>query len=170
MLPALLAQLGLVRPWLFGHSDGASIALLHAAHCGTDVSGIIVAAPHIMVEEAGLASIRQARDAYSNGSLRARLAQYHADVDSAFRGWNDIWLDPAFSSWDIRDEVANIAVPILAIQGEDDEYGTLEQVCGIKRLVPHTRLLILPESGHSPHRDQAERVIAESMRFIVDHS
>jgi pimeloyl-ACP methyl ester carboxylesterase len=170
VLPALFTQLGIVRPWLFGHSDGASIALLHAAHHGAGLSGIIVAAPHITVEETGLTAIRQARDAYLHGDFRERLAQYHADVDSAFWGWNDIWLDPAFRGWDIRDDVARITVPVLAIQGEDDEYGTLEQVVGIKRLVPHTQLLILPQCGHAPHRDQAERVIAESARFIVDHS
>jgi pimeloyl-ACP methyl ester carboxylesterase len=170
VLPALLARLGIDRPWLFGHSDGASIALLHAAHCGDRVSGIIVAAPHIMVEEIGLASIRQARAAYQDGSFRERLARYHRDVDSAFRGWNDIWLDPAFAQWDIRKEVASITVPVLAIQGEQDEYGTLEQVVGIRRLLPHAQLLILPRCGHSPHRDQAERVIAESVRFIEEHS
>ena len=123
-----------------------------------------------MVEEIGLASIRRARGAYLAGSLRERLAQYHGDVDSAFRGWNDIWLDPAFRNWDIRSEVANIGVPILAIQGEDDEYGTLEQVRGIARLAPQTQLMILPDCGHSPHRDQAARVIAEAGRFIVGHS
>ena len=170
VLPALLAQLGIHRPWLFGHSDGASIALLHAAHRGADLSGIIVAAPHIMVEEIGLASIRQARAAWLDGPLRDRLAPYHLDVDSAFRGWNDIWLDPAFAGWDIREEVATITVPVLAIQGEQDEYGTLEQVVGIKRLVPHARLCILPQCGHSPHRDQAEQVIAESVRFIRGHA
>ena len=170
VLPALFAQLGIHRPWLFGHSDGASIALLHAARHGTDLGGIVVAAPHIMVEEIGVAAIRQAREAYLNGSFRTRLAQYHADVDSAFWGWNDIWLDPAFRGWDIRDEVARITVPVLAIQGEGDEYGTLEQVHGVKRLVPHTQLLILPDCGHSPHRDQAERIIAQAGRFILDHA
>lgn len=170
VLPALLARLGVQRPWLFGHSDGASIALLHAARHGAELSGIVVAAPHIMVEEIGLASIRRAREAYLAGSLRERLAQYHGDVDSAFRGWNDIWLDPSFRDWDIRSEVANIGVPILAIQGEDDEYGTLEQVRGIARLAPQTQLMILPDCGHSPHRDQAARVIAEAGRFIVRHA
>lgn len=173
VLPALLARLaplGVVRPWLFGHSDGASIALLHAARHGAQLSGIVVAAPHIMVEETGLASIRQAREAWLHGALRARLAPYHQDVESAFRGWNDIWLDPAFRDWDIRGEIANITIPVLAIQGEGDEYGTLEQVRGIQRLAPHTQLLILPECGHSPHRDQAARVIAEAGRFIVEHS
>jgi pimeloyl-ACP methyl ester carboxylesterase len=170
VLPALFARLGVNRPWLFGHSDGASIALLHAAHCGPSLSGIIVAAPHIMVEEMGLASIRQARAAWLDGSLRERLAQYHSNVDSAFRGWNDIWLDPAFAAWDIRAEVARITVPPLAIQGEQDEYGTLEQVVGIGRLLPQAQLLILPQCGHSPHRDQADRVIAEAGRFIREHA
>lgn len=170
VLPSLLAQLGLARPWLFGHSDGASIALLYAARYGDTLSGIVVAAPHIMVEEVSVAAIRQAREAYLAGPLRERLAQYHADTDSAFWGWNDVWLDPAFKEWDIRDEVAKINVPVLAIQGEDDEYGTLEQIEGIKRLAPQTRLLVLPQCGHSPHRDQAERVIDEAGSFIVSNS
>jgi pimeloyl-ACP methyl ester carboxylesterase len=171
VLPALFAQLGLHRPWLFGHSDGASIALLHAARDSgdlrDDLSGVVVMAPHIMVEEVGLASIRLAREAYLGGGLRERLARYHADVDSAFWGWNDAWLDPAFRDWDIRPELARIRVPLLAIQGEDDEYGTLEQIRGIARLVPQTRLLELPGCGHSPHRDQPARVIEEAGRFIL---
>ena len=170
VLPALLARLGVLRPWLFGHSDGASIALLHAARHGAQLSGIVAAAPHIMVEECGLAAIGRAREAWLHGPLRERLAPYHQDVDSAFRGWNDIWLDPAFRNWDIRGEMPKITVPLLAIQGEGDEYGTLEQIRGIQRLAPQTELLILPECGHSPHRDQAARVIDEAGRFIVGHS
>lgn len=166
VLPALLVRLGIERPWLFGHSDGASIALLHAARCPESCNGVVVAAPHIMVEDIGLASIRQARAGYLDGAFRQRLAQYHVDVDSAFWGWNDIWLDPAFRNWDIREEVATITVPVLAIQGEQDEYGTLEQVDGIRRLIPQAQVLVLPQCGHSPHRDQAEQVIAESVRFI----
>lgn len=168
VLPALLAQLGVERPWLFGHSDGASIALLHAAR--EPVSGVIVMAPHILVEEIGVASIRQAREAYMNGPLRERLARHHDDVDSAFWGWNDVWLDPAFRSWDIREEVARITAPLLAIQGEGDEYGTLEQVLGIGRLLPQAEVLVLPDCGHSPHRDQAARIIDEAGRFLLAHS
>lgn len=172
VLPALLARLGIVRPWLFGHSDGASIALLHAARHGAELSGVVVAAPHIFVEERALASIRQAREAYLNGPLRARLAPYHDDVDSAFWGWNGIWLDPAFRHWDIRPEVARIAapLPLLAIQGEADEYGTLEQVFGIQALVPHARVLVLPGCGHSPHRDAAGQVSAGAGRFILGNA
>ncbi|MGZ5198682.1 MAG: alpha/beta fold hydrolase [Telluria sp.] len=169
VLPALFAQLGLVRPWLFGHSDGASIALLAAARHGAGLSGIVVEAPHIFVEDLSVDSIRQARDAYLHGPLRERLARHHADIDSAFWGWNDAWLDPAFRAWDIRAELARIDVPVLAIQGEDDEYGTLEQVEGIARLAPHTRLLVLPRCGHSPHRDQPARVIDEAGRFILSN-
>lgn len=170
VLPALLAELGIVRPWLFGHSDGASIALLHGARHNESLSGIVAMAPHIMVEEVGLASIRQARAAYLEGPLRERLARYHQDVDAAFRGWNDVWLDPAFGAWDIREEVARIRVPLLAIQGEDDEYGTLEQVRGIARLAPQAELLILPGCGHSPYREATETVIGAAGRFIVGHA
>ncbi len=169
VLPALVAALGLERPWLFGHSDGASIALLYAARFGDAVSGLVAAAPHIMVEERTLASIRAARAAYLAGALRAKLGRYHADVDSAFWGWNDVWLDPAFRHWDIRAELARISVPVLAVQGEDDEYGTLEQIEGIKRLAPQTRLLVLPQCGHSPHREQSARLIAEAAQFIARH-
>jgi pimeloyl-ACP methyl ester carboxylesterase len=170
VMPALLARLGLMKPWVFGHSDGASIALLLAARHGGLLSGVIVAAPHIMVEDVSIASIAKARDAYLAGALRERLARHHADVDSAFWGWNEVWLDPAFRSWDIRAEVARIGVPLLAIQGEDDEYGTLEQVQGIARLVPQAHLLVLPGCGHSPHRDAPASVIEAAGRFIVEHT
>jgi pimeloyl-ACP methyl ester carboxylesterase len=165
VLPALFAELGIERPWLFGHSDGGSIALLYAARF--PVAGLVVAAPHIMVEDISVSSIARARTAYLEGGLRARLARYHNDVDSAFWGWNDVWLDPAFRAWDIRAQLAAIGAPLLAIQGEDDEYGTLEQIEGIARLAPQTRLLVLPACGHSPHRDQPERLIEEAARFMI---
>jgi pimeloyl-ACP methyl ester carboxylesterase len=168
VLPALLEALGIADPpWLFGHSDGGSIALLHASRRPT--AGLVVAAPHILVEEYGLVSIRQAREAYRHGDLKPRLARYHADVDSAFWGWNDIWLDPAFPRWSIEDELATIRCPLLAVQGEDDEYGTLEQVRGIARRVEQTRLLVLPQCGHSPHRDQPEALTRAAARFIAEH-
>jgi pimeloyl-ACP methyl ester carboxylesterase len=170
VLPDLLDKLGLDKPWLFGHSDGASIALLAAAHLGDKLGGIVVAAPHIMVEDVALASIGKAREAYLSAGLRERLARYHDDIDSAFWGWNDSWLNPAFRDWDIRVEVAHIRIPLMAIQGENDEYGTLEQVEGIRRLAPQTRLLVLPDCGHAPHRDATERVIREAGRFIQEHS
>jgi pimeloyl-ACP methyl ester carboxylesterase len=170
VLPALFSQLQIERPWLFGHSDGGSIALLHAAQFPDRVSGIIVAAPHIFVEDISVESIRLAREAYLQKGLRERLARFHGDVDSAFWGWNDIWLDPAFRSWNIEQELPRIACPILVIQGEDDEYGTLEQIAGIKRKAPQTELLILPRCGHSPHRDQPQATAEAAAKFIIDHS
>ena len=167
VLPALLRALAIrERPWLFGHSDGASIALLYAAAFPDALQGAIVLAPHILVEDVSVASIRQARQAYLASDLRQKLARYHDDVDSAFWGWNDIWLDPAFRAWAIEDELAAIRCPLLAVQGLDDEYGTLEQVRGIARRVPGTRLLELPQCGHSPHRDQPQAVIAAAVDFL----
>ncbi len=161
LLPALLQALGVAgRYWLFGHSDGGSIALLHAADPVHNVAGCVVLAPHILVEPVSVASIEQARQAYLHTDLRQRLARYHDDADSAFWGWNDIWLHPSFRHWNIADELAAIRCPLLAIQGLDDEYGTLAQIRGIAERVPQTRLLELAHCGHSPHKDQAEAVIA----------
>lgn len=169
VLPALLAQLGIERPWLFGHSDGGSIALLHASRF--PVAGVVAVAPHLFVEAVSIASIEQARVAFEAGDLRRGLAKYHDDPGSAFRGWNDVWLSPAFRSWNIEAEVATITAPVLAVQGENDEYGSLDQIRAIARLIPeNTRLLELADCGHSPHRDQPERLIREAGRFILDSS
>ncbi|MBI5269432.1 MAG: alpha/beta hydrolase [Burkholderiales bacterium] len=171
VLPALLEAVGVDTlaepPWLFGHSDGGSIALLHAAHFPARVAGLVVLAPHILVEDVSVRSIAQAREAYLAGGLRDRLARHHDDPDSAFWGWNDIWLDPAFRSWSIGHELASIRCPVLAVQGRDDEYGTLDQVLGIAREVPGTEVLALPECGHSPHRDQPARLIDAVQRFVA---
>lgn len=165
VLPALLEALGVREPpFLFGHSDGGSIALLYAARFRA--AGVIAVAPHIVVEEFGLASIREARTAYLEADLKAGLAKYHDDPDSAFWGWNDAWLDPAFASWSIEREIGTIACPLLAVQGVNDAYGTLEQVRGIARRVAQTRLLVLPECGHSPHREQPEALTREAAAFI----
>lgn len=173
VLPALLRALA-VDPareelWLFGHSDGASIALLHAAHHPGQLQGAIVLAPHIMVEDISVASIAQARAAYAESDLRQRLARYHDDPDSAFGGWNGIWLDPAFRGWSIEQEIGAIDCPVLAVQGLDDEYGTLEQIRGIARRVPGTELLELPACGHSPHRDQPQLLQEAVAAFLRKH-
>ena len=168
LLPAVLDALGVGGPYLlFGHSDGASIALLHAARFGARVAGVVALAPHSFVEPVALAAIRATRDAYLTTDLRTRLARYHDDPDSAFWGWNDIWLDPAFAAWNIEAELATIAAPLLAIQGRGDEYGTLEQLGCIHRLLPAARVLELADSGHSPHRDQPEAVLAAARDFIT---
>jgi len=180
VLPALLQALDARGPiWLVGHSDGGSIALLHAAQPDPAkpaldhhpaLAGLIVMAPHILVEEVSLRSIEQARLAYVQGGLREKLARHHADPDSAFWGWNQIWLDPAFAPWSIEGELSRIAVPVLAIQGLNDEYGTLEQIRGIARRAPQTELLELPDCGHSPHRDQPQALIAGISPFFKRHS
>ena len=168
VLPALLDALGVRgRYALLGHSDGGSIALLHAAHAPQRVSACIVMAPHILVEEFGLVSIREARRAYEQGELRQRLARHHDDVDSAFYGWNDIWLAPDFPQWQITSELKNIAAPVLAIQGEDDPYGTMAQIDGIAHCLPATQLVKLARCGHSPHRDQPEPVIHACQAFLA---
>ncbi|MEO8171117.1 MAG: alpha/beta hydrolase [Oxalobacteraceae bacterium] len=167
VLPAFFSHLGITRPWLFGHSDGASIALLYASRCSEDLSGIVVVAPHIFVEDLTIDSIRTAREVYLTQDLRAKICRYHADVDSAFWGWNNVWLDPAFRAWNIENDLAAITCPVLAIQGEDDEYGTLEQIIGIQRKLPATQIVVLPHCGHSPHRDQPQALSREAARFIT---
>ncbi len=173
VMPAFFDAIGLdvarVRPWLFGHSDGGSIALLYASRFGASLAGAVVLAPHILVEDVSIASIAQARDAYATTDLRARLARYHDDPDSAFHGWNRIWLDPAFRAWTIEEELRTIVCPLLAVQGLDDEYGTLEQIRGIARRVPGTRRLELPGCGHSPHRDRPDELIDAVTGFMQDH-
>jgi pimeloyl-ACP methyl ester carboxylesterase len=167
VLPALLDALRIHEPIVpLGHSDGGSIALLFAAHFPQRVSSLIVMAPHIRVEPLSLTSIAKAREAWLSTDLRARLARHHDDVDGAFRGWNDIWLHPDFAGWSIDGDIGAIRAPTLAIQGLDDEYGTLEQIRGIARRVPGTTLLELPGCGHSPHRDQPEAVIEAVGRHL----
>jgi pimeloyl-ACP methyl ester carboxylesterase len=171
VLPALLQALDVSAPYaLFGHSDGGSIALLHAARFPQRVSQAVVLAPHILVEDLSVASIEKARVAYETTDLRQRLARHHDDPDSAFHGWNDIWLDARFRGWNITPEIGTIACPLLAVQGLDDEYGTLAQIRGIRERLPQTQLLELPACGHSPHRDQPERLIAEVGAFFQAHT
>lgn len=165
VLPDLLEKLEIEAPLLFGHSDGGSIALIHAGGSGRTVSGVIAMAPHVMVEDISIASIAQAKLAWRGTDLRGRLARYHADVDGAFRGWNDIWLHPDFRTWNIEEYLPRIECPVLAIQGEDDEYGTLEQILRIARGARDVELLTLADCRHSPHRDQPDAVIEAVRAF-----
>jgi pimeloyl-ACP methyl ester carboxylesterase len=165
VLPALLAALAIERPMLFGHSDGASIALLYAARHAC--AGVIAMAPHIKVEDLSITSIEAARLAWEASDLPAKLARHHDDAEGAFRGWNDAWLDSAFRAWNIEAEVEAITAPILAIQGEDDQYGTLYQIEEIARRNPRTRLFKIPQCGHSPHRDQPDVVLSAVQSFLA---
>ena len=165
-LPELLDALAIERPVLFGHSDGASIALIHAARARRPVTALVVMAPHIRVEPFNLESIRQVRETFHTTDLRERLGRYHLDVEATFRGWNDIWLHPEFVHWDIAGMLPDIAVPVLAIQGEQDPYGTMEQIDGIARLAPRVQLLKLASCRHSPHRDQPEAVLTATVTFL----
>lgn len=158
------------KPWLLGHSDGGSIALIHAASFPDAIDGLTVLAPHIIVEDISVRSITATRETYLTTDLRAKLARHHADVDSAFWGWNDIWLNPAFREWDLRPLLDGIRCPALAVQGEDDEYGTMAQIEGIHRYAPQTVLLKLARCGHSPHRDQTGALTAATVAFITTHT
>ena len=167
-LPALRGALGIADPILVGHSDGASIALIHAGAGRWPMRGLILEAPHVFVEDVSIASIAAAREAYATTDLRARLARYHDDVDGAFRGWNDIWLDPAFRRWNIESYLSAIDCPTLVIQGEDDEYGTTAQLDAIAaKIGGPAETLLLPDCKHSPHRDQPEATLAAMARFVA---
>lgn len=166
-LPALRAAHGLGDAILVGHSDGASIALIHAG-AGHPVRGIVAMAPHVFVEDVTIRSIEAAREAWRTTDLRARLQRYHADVDGAFKGWNDAWLDPAFRQWNIEEFLPSIACPLLLIQGRDDEYGTMAQLDAIERAVEgKVRRLELAHCRHSPHRDQPEATLAAIVDFVA---
>ena len=165
-LPQLLDALAIDRPILVGHSDGGSIALIHAGAGVRPVAAVVTLAAHVLVEDVSVASIAVARTAYATTDLRSRLARYHADVDSAFLGWNRIWLAPDFRAWNIEEYLPRIACPVLALQGADDEYGTMEQMRRIGTQVRDVELLELQDCRHSPQRDQPEAVIEAITRFV----
>jgi pimeloyl-ACP methyl ester carboxylesterase len=166
VLPDVLRQAGIDRPILFGHSDGASIAILYAGRFPDSVSALILEAPHVFVEQVSVESIVQAKVAYETTDLRVRLGRYHAHVDAMFRGWNDIWLDPAFRAWNIESSLDTIRCPLLVIQGEDDEYGTLRQIEAIRARVPSVEFAILADCRHAPHRDQPDATLRRIAAFL----
>ena len=167
VLPELLDRLGIREPVLVGHSDGGSIALIYAgAH--ESVKGLVVLAPHVFVEDLSVQSIAAAQVSFETTDLPQRLGRHHADAARTFRGWNDVWLDPDFRRWNIEEYLPGIACPTLAIQGLDDEYGTLAQIDAIARLSGGpVELLKLPDCGHSPHRDRPGPVLEAMVRFIA---
>lgn len=169
VLPALLQQFAIDTPVLVGHSDGGSIALIYA---GTrPARGLVLLAPHVFVEDCSIESIARMRELYATTDLRARLARHHADVDAAFHGWNDVWLNPAFREWNIEEYLRAITCPVLVLQGEDDEYGTRAQVDAIAAQVSGpVDVELLPRCGHAPHRDQREKVLERVAAFVARSS
>jgi pimeloyl-ACP methyl ester carboxylesterase len=158
VLPALIEHLGAPEPLLVGHSDGASIALIHAGRHPT--AGIALLAPHVFVEDVTIAAIREARRAFDSGVLRERMAAHHDDPAAAFNGWCDVWLDPAFRDWSLEADAERVTCPVLLIQGVDDPYGTLDQLDRIEaRVRGPVRRLELP-GGHSPHFESTGEVLA----------
>jgi pimeloyl-ACP methyl ester carboxylesterase len=166
VLPELLERLGVPDPVLVGHSDGGSIALICAAAHRT-IKGLVVMAPHVFVEDLSIRSIAEAKTAFETSDLPQKLRRYHADAAKTFRGWNDIWLHPDFRNWNIEDVLPRITCPMLAIQGFDDEYGTMAQLEAIAgQTGGPIELLRLAACRHSPHRDQPKVVIEAMSRFI----
>jgi pimeloyl-ACP methyl ester carboxylesterase len=167
-LPAVLDAAGIRRAILVGHSDGASIALLYAGgHQDFRIAGLVLIAPHVMVEDVSIAGIEAARTAYTDGDLRGRLGRYHKDVDGAFWGWNRAWLDPAFRAWRIEDSVAFIRVPILLIQGDGDEYGTAAQLKLIEaEAYCPVETLLVPDARHAPQVSHPAAVIDAVTKFV----
>ena len=168
-LPQLLRELELKNPILVGHSDGASIALIHAG-AGHAVRGVVAMAPHVFIEPLCLASIEKAARAFEKTDLSEKLGRYHRDARKTFYGWADVWLDPEFKGWDIRaDYLPGVRCPVLAIQGRDDEYGTMAQLDEIERRVAGPcELLKLEDCGHAPFRDQPDVVAAKVSSFIEE--
>jgi pimeloyl-ACP methyl ester carboxylesterase len=160
---AVLDAHAIGRCVLVGHSDGASIAALHAAGGDPRVAGAVLIAPHYFVEEMCIAAIAEARQAYLAGNLRPRLAKYHAHVDVAFHGWNAAWLDPGFRDFDIRAETARIAIPVLQIQGTEDPYGTMAQPAAFRG--PRVRTAT-PAAKHAPHLEAPDATLAAIVAFL----
>jgi pimeloyl-ACP methyl ester carboxylesterase len=166
VLPGLLAELEIELPVLFGHSDGASIALICAGANPELVRALVLEAPHVFVEQISVRSIAEAKTAYATSDLPAKLARHHADADATFYGWNDIWLDARFRAWNIEPYADHVRCPVLMIQGDADEYGTTAQLDAIAARVPQTETLLVPGAGHSPHRDAPELVIERIVSFV----
>jgi pimeloyl-ACP methyl ester carboxylesterase len=169
VVPKLLDAIGFRRGLLIGHSDGASIAAIYAGtHQDHRVGGLVLIAPHFFTEDSGLASIEEARRAYEDTDLRAKLARWHKDPDNAFRGWNDAWLDPDFRKWDITAPLAYIRVPMLIVQGEDDQYGTAAQIEAAEReCYCPVEVALLPGAKHTPQREAPVATLEAISAFVA---
>jgi pimeloyl-ACP methyl ester carboxylesterase len=167
-LPELLTKLGVERPILVGHSDGASIALIYAGTHPDGLRGLVALAPHVFVEDISVRSIREAKVAFETTDMPQKLARYHADARRTFYGWNDIWLDPDFRRWNIESYLPQIRCPVLAAQGVDDEYGTMAQIEAVAAQVAGPCELVRIEAcGHRLHRDQHDQTLTAIERFVA---
>jgi pimeloyl-ACP methyl ester carboxylesterase len=166
-LPGLLDALGIQSCYLFGHSDGATIALLAAASANAArYRGLILLAPHIFVEAVTVAGVREARQAYEQGSLKGRISRHHLDVDAVFYGWNDLWLSAEFQDWNIEGRLSAIRCPVMVIQGASDEYATYAQLGGIAAQIKSALIMEVPDCGHFPQRD-AESLVIDATKALM---
>ena len=167
-LPEVLAAIDAPGYVLLGHSDGASIAAIYAGSVADDrLRGVVLMAPHFFTEPMGLAEIAAARDVFATTAMKARMAKYHADPAATFRGWNEAWLDPAFKAWNIEAVIESFRVPVLALQGREDQYGTLAQIEAVRRKSPaDVELAVIEKCRHSPHFDQPEATLEVIGAFL----
>jgi pimeloyl-ACP methyl ester carboxylesterase len=170
VLPDVLRVCQVVNPILVGHSDGASMALIYTGTRTGPVTGLVLEAPHVFVEDLSVRSIRASKEQYETTNLPEKLARHHgANTERMFRAWNDVWLAPEFRNWNIEEYLKNITVPILIVQGLDDQYGTVKQLDTIASQVKgRVETVLLPDCAHSPHRDQPDRTLEEATRFILE--
>jgi pimeloyl-ACP methyl ester carboxylesterase len=168
VLPALLDAIGFQRGVLLGHSDGASIAAIYAGGTGDHrLRGVVLIAPHFVVEDVSVASIAAIKDTYETTDLRSKLARWHRNVDNAFYGWNGAWLDPDFRRWDVSEYLGYIRVPVAILQGEGDQYGTIRQIeIAKEECYCPVDVTLFPQSGHSPHREAPEETLATVSEFV----
>jgi pimeloyl-ACP methyl ester carboxylesterase len=168
ILPELLDRIGFERGLLLGHSDGASIAAIYAGGVADHrVRGVAMIAPHFIVEDVSVVSIAEIKQAYETSGLRTKLARWHRDVDNAFYGWSEAWLDPGFRGWDISEYLAYIRVPVAILQGADDQYGTVRQIeIAQQECYCPVDVTMIPAVGHSPHREAAEATLGSIAEFV----
>ncbi|MGI9350396.1 MAG: alpha/beta fold hydrolase [Rhizobiaceae bacterium] len=168
ILPLILDRIGFRRGILLGHSDGATIAAIYAGSIEDfRIRGLILIAPHFFSETEGLESIAMAKEAFDSGELRKKLAKYHTDPDTAFRGWNDAWLHPGFKEWNVADVIDYFRIPVLAIQGTNDQYGTMAQIAEIdSRIYSPLEMLLVENCGHSPHKEKPEQTLTAIVEFV----
>lgn len=168
VVPGVLDAIGVQRGVLVGHSDGATMAAVYVGQVHDPrIHGAVLMAPHFFAEGSGLAEIARARAAYETSDLRDKLARYHRDVDTAFRGWNDAWLDPGFRDWNVEEVLDTIDVPVLAIQGRQDQYGTLAQIDAIARRAPgRVETCVIEDCHHAPHLEAPEEVLSRVSEFL----